>query len=73
MSRPSRFSRFLESLSQCLCVVLVNGDADEMLSSYSWRTQSTTLIRWIDWMLGDGHCRESYEWERQHYKVDRFK
>ena len=68
----TKFQRAKESLSQLLCVVFVDGDADEMLSSYAWRTKSTKLIAWLDWMLGSGHCEASYLWEKQHYKVKRF-
>ena len=68
----SRYQRTKEALSQLLCVILYNGDADEMLSSYAWRTQNTWLIGWLDWLLGAGHCKESYEWERDRYRVERF-
>ena len=68
----TRWVKTQEALSQLLCVLLVNGDADEMLSSYAWRTQNKTLIGWLDWLLGSGHCRESYEWERANYRVGRF-
>jgi len=72
MTRPSRLTRLLEALSQVLCVALVNGDADEMLSSWAWRNQSW-LIGPIDFVFGSRHCKESYSWERDHYKADRFK
>lgn len=70
--RTTKWQRIKEALSQLLCVIIYKGDADEMLSSYAWRTQNTKLIGWLDWILGKGHCKESYEWEREHYKVDRF-
>lgn len=70
--RASRFTRFKEALSQLLCVLLVDGDADEMLSSWSYRTDSK-LIPWIDWLMGKNHCQESYLWEKAHYDVDRYK
>lgn len=70
--RPSRWTRTKEACSQLLCVRLYDGDADEMLSSYAWRTKNKWLIACLDWLLGKGHCQESYEWERQHYRVDRF-
>lgn len=71
--RPSRHSRLLESISQVLCVLLVDGDADEMLSSYSYRTNSW-MQPWINWLFNDqNHCRDSYEWEKAHYNVGRFK
>jgi len=63
--RPTRKQRILEALSQLACVVFFDGDADEMLSSFAWRTQHTTLIRWLDWWFGAGHCKDSYEWERR--------
>lgn len=67
-----RWDRFKESMSQVLCVVIVNGDSDEMLSSYAWRTQSKRLIGLLDWLLGGGHCYRSYEWEKSKYNVKRF-
>lgn len=72
MLRPSRWSRFKEAFSQLLCVLLYDGDADEMLSSYAWRTQNTWLIAKLDWLLGKNHCHQSYVWEKTHYKVNRF-
>lgn len=72
MSRPSRWQRLLESISQVLCVALVDGDADEMLSSWAWRNRSW-LVGPIDIVFGERHCKESFSWERDHYKVDRFK
>lgn len=73
MTRPSRWTRLKEAVSQVLCVLFVNGDADEMLSSYSYRTENRGLIAWLDFLLGKGHCQESYEWEKIHYNVERFK
>lgn len=70
--RTTKWQRIKEALSQFLCVIIYNGDADEMLSSYAWRTKNTKLIGWLDWILGENHCRDSYEWEKEHYKVDRF-
>jgi hypothetical protein len=72
MIPPSRWTRFKESVSQLLCVVLVNGDADEMLSSYSYRTNNRGLVAVIEFFLGKDHCKQSYEWERSHYNVERF-
>lgn len=72
-ARPSRWSRTLEALSQLLCVIVVDGDADEMLSSYSYRTNSW-MLPWINWLFrSPTHCRDSYEWEKEHYNVDRFR
>ena len=68
----TRWVKTKEAVSQLLCVLLVNGDADEMLSSYAWRTQNLFLIGWLDWIFSAGHCKESYDWERANYKVDRF-
>lgn len=73
MMRPTRWQRTKEALSQVLCVVLMDGDADEMLSSYAYRTNNRGLVACLDWLLGQGHCKESYEWERSHYNVERFK
>jgi hypothetical protein len=72
MTRPSRWTRLLAAISQVLCVLFVDGDEDEMLSSYAHRTNNRGLIAWLDWLLGQGHCKESYEWERSHYNVERF-
>lgn len=33
----------------------------EPMSSYFWRTQKTDWIKRVDRVLGDGHCRASYE------------
>lgn len=68
----TRWVKIKEAVSQLICVVMVNGDADEMLSSFAWRTQNLWMIGWLDWMFGKGHCRESYEWERANYNVGRF-
>lgn len=65
MTRPTRRQRLLEALSQVACVALYDGDADEMLSSYAWRTQNKHLIGWLDWWFGAGHCEQSYTWERE--------
>ncbi|GIW89612.1 MAG: hypothetical protein KatS3mg109_0044 [Pirellulaceae bacterium] len=75
MTRPTRWQRLLEASSQWLCVLIVDGDADEMLSSWAWRNRDEypQLVRWINWLFRDpNHCRESYEWEKAHYNVDRF-
>lgn len=62
-----------EAVSQLIAVCIYkDAYADEMLSSYAWRTQNKCLIGWLDWLFGKGHCQESYEWERHHYRVDRF-
>lgn len=73
MTRPSKWSRTLAAISQLICVVLVNGDEDEMLSSYAYRTNNQRLIAWLDWIFGQGHCKESYLWEKLHYNLERFK
>jgi hypothetical protein len=65
--------RIRELLSTGINVILFNGDADEMLSSRAYREQWSAMVGWLDWLLGAGHCKESYEWEREHYDVDRFK
>lgn len=72
MNRPNKITRMKEAFSQLLCVIFVDGDADEMLSSWSYRNNSW-LIKWLDWLLGENHCKEAYEWEKQHYNLDRFK
>lgn len=33
----------------------------EPMSSYFWRKQKTDWIKRVDRILGDGHCRTSYE------------
>lgn len=33
----------------------------EPMSSYFWRKQKTDWIKRVDRVLGDGHCRTSYE------------
>lgn len=72
MTRTSKLLRLKEAASQFLCVLLVNGDSDEMLSSWSYRTRSR-LEPWINWLFRDvEHCKKSYEWERAHYNVQRF-
>ncbi|GIW60314.1 MAG: hypothetical protein KatS3mg087_1380 [Patescibacteria group bacterium] len=76
MTRPTRRQRLFEAISQVLCVLLVDGDSDEMLSSWAWRNRKTNpnWERWINWLFNDpDHCKDSYEWERQHYNLDRFK
>jgi hypothetical protein len=72
MTRPSRLTRLREALSQVVCVLIANGDADEMLSSWAHRNGSN-LEPWINWLFRDPtHCQASFEWERSHYNVDRF-
>jgi hypothetical protein len=73
MIRPTRWQRVKAAISQLICVVTYDGDEDEMLSSLAYRTQRKRLIATLDFLLGENHCKESYEWERQHYNVDRFK
>lgn len=70
---PSYRSRLLEALSQLLNVVAFNGESDEMLSSRAYRMKWGTMQWWLDLVFGRGHCKESFEWERLHYNVDRFK
>ena len=38
----------------------------EPMSSYFWRTQKTDWIKRVDRVLGDGHCRASYEHSKTH-------
>ena len=59
----SRWTKLKAATSQFFCVLLMNGHEDEMLSSYAYRTNHTTLIYILDSLLGSGHCKESYEWE----------
>jgi hypothetical protein len=66
--RPSRYTRTLEALSQLINVVLFDGDSDEMLSSRAYREHWTRVEWFLDSILGKGHCREAFEWEREHYK-----
>ena len=33
----------------------------EPMSSYFWRTQKTNWIKRVDRILGEGHCKASYE------------
>jgi len=61
--RASKWTKTKAAISQLLCVLIVNGNENEMLSSYAWRKQDAQLIGWLDWLLGSGHCRSSYEWE----------
>lgn len=65
---PSRWTKTKAALSQLCCVVLLNGHEDEMMSSHAYRTQNKTLIGIIDFVLGVGHCKESYEWEQKRPK-----
>ena len=38
----------------------------EPMSSYFWRKQKTDWIKRVDRILGDGHCRTSYEHSMSH-------
>ena len=38
----------------------------EPMSSYFWRKQKTDWIKRVDRVLGDGHCRASYEHSMAH-------
>lgn len=70
----SRWTKLKAAISQVFCVLLVNGHEDEMLSSYAYRTNHTTLIWILDSILGSGHCKESYDWEQsrpKHLKDDK--
>lgn len=70
----SQWTNIKEATSQLIAVCLYRkAEPDEMLSSYAWRTKNAWLISCLDWLFGKGHCQESYEWEREHYNVERFK
>jgi len=66
MNSTPYHTRILEALSQLLNVAVFNGDSDEMLSSRSHR-ERWKLEAWIDWLFGQGHCKEAYEWEKANY------
>jgi len=68
--RANRYTKTKAALSQLLCVLLVNGNENEMLSSHAWRTQDKRLIGWLDWWFGAGHCAESWAWEQVRDKND---
>lgn len=38
----------------------------EPMSSYFWRTKKANWIKRVDRVLGDGHCRASYEHSMAH-------
>ncbi len=70
---PTTYSqRIREWISIGLNVVLLNGRRNEMLSSRAYR-EGGSLERWLDWMFGAGHCKAAYEWEKEHYDVERYK
>jgi hypothetical protein len=62
-SKTTKWSKLKAAMSQVLCVLLVNGHEDEMLSSYSYRTNNTKLISFIEFFFGKDHCKNSYDWE----------
>lgn len=66
------WQRIKEWLSTGINVVVFNGDSDEMLSSRAYRCHWKLAV-FLDYLLGKNHCKESYEWEKEHYDVDRFK
>jgi hypothetical protein len=47
---------------------LIGGYADEAFSSRCWRCRASigwaAGLRVVDFLFGDGHCRESYDSER---------
>jgi hypothetical protein len=63
--RASRWTKARAAISQLICVIVMDGHENEMLSSYAWRTQNKKLISWLDWLLGKDHCQQSYEWETE--------
>ena len=63
----TRWMRFLIALDQALGTIIFRDCwPDETMSSYFWRTQKTNWIKRVDRVLGDGHCKASYEHSMAH-------
>ena len=58
-----RIYRFLDSLSQILNVIFLNGDPNESISGRVWREQRWMAVKWINrlffWQVE--HCRGAYQ------------
>ena len=57
--RPAWWIRLGDALSQGINVALLDGDANESISGRSHR-EGWPSERWIDKVLGQRHCAESY-------------
>lgn len=57
--RPAWWVRLGDALSQGINVFLLDGDANESVSGRSHR-EGWSSERWIDAVLGRGHCKDAY-------------
>lgn len=44
---------------------------DEMFCSRAWRN-NWKIVSFLDFVFGKDHCKECYEWEKDHYDSPRF-
>ena len=60
--RPAYLIRLLDSFSQVLNVLLLNGDANESVSGRAYRQNWETSVKIIDAVLwfDPDHCRNAY-------------
>ena len=60
--RPAWLIRLLDSFSQVLNVLLLNGDANESISGRAYRENWATTVKIIDavMFLETDHCRNAY-------------
>jgi len=60
--RPPWLIRLLDSVSQILNVLLLNGDANESISGRAYRENWAVAVRIIDavMFLEPDHCRNAY-------------
>lgn len=65
MKKSNYFVRIGDCLSQLLNVVVFNGVANESVSGRSYR-EKWDLEKYIDFVLGAGHCKQSYEHDLQY-------
>ena len=65
-----RIYRFLDTLSQILNVIFLNGDPNESISGRCWREQRMTAVKWINrlfwWQYQ--HCRSAYQTDLERSK-----
>jgi hypothetical protein len=60
--RPAWLIRLLDSFSQVLNVLLLNGDANESISGRAYRENWSAAVKVIDalFFFDPGHCRNAY-------------
>jgi hypothetical protein len=53
--------------TSCLSNAIIGGKRYEMLSSRAYRCRWNFAIGILDWWFGDLHCKNCFEFERDHF------